>query len=172
MRKMVLLLTIIVFGAVGLSYGQTSKDAIKALKKLSAKVESGISYQKYREELGDTNAEVKLFLESKDANKDPQLALSVKKIMGNYQDAANLWGQFIESHSKLDFFDLDNAPEARKFYPSLIDAYQDALKKYPKAYDKVIKRPEMVAKRIIELKDLLAVIWGEASKELKKLSID
>ncbi len=163
-----LFLSVIFF--TGITYAQSGKEAFKALKKLEAKVEIGISYQKYRETLGDTNADVKLFLESNEAGNSPELSRSISKVMLNYKDAADLWGQYIESRGKLDFYDLDNPHEARQFYPDLIDSYQRILKKYPKAYDKVIVRPEMVHKRIINLNDILQVIWSEASKELKKAS--
>lgn len=82
MKRMLALILIVLFGSVGLAYGQTAKDAIKALKKLEAKTESGMSYQKYREALGDTNAEVKIFLESKAGKKITCISSIYKKDNG------------------------------------------------------------------------------------------
>ncbi|MHB8067360.1 MAG: hypothetical protein ACYDIC_05610 [Desulfobaccales bacterium] len=199
MKRMLALILVVLFGSVGLAYGQSAKDAVKALKKLEAKVESGMSYQKYREALGDTNAEVKLFLESKNAKKNPELANSIKKIMGNYQDAADLWKTIADHPERHATFSPDEKlsptnPGGLTYRPqwhvNLVETSKKMFKKYPKAYDKlkyygldgspqssqVVTSPltgkTLQAQKLISLEDFLAVIWGEASKELKKLSFD
>lgn len=185
MKRMLAVILIVLFGSIGIAYGQTAKDAIKALKKLEAKVESGMSYQKYREALGDTNAEVKLFLESKGAKKDIEQAKLIKKIMGNYQDAADLWKTIADHPARVPYFTPDEklSPTLREqWHINLVETSKRMFKKYPKAYDKLKKhREDMIGPlsgkplpfpKEISLEDFLAVIWGEASKELKKLSID
>jgi hypothetical protein len=183
MKKILVLIIIMLFALAGLAYGQSEKDAIKALKKLQAKIESGISYQKYREALGDTNSEVKLFLESKNATKDLALTQSIKKIMSNYQDAADLWQTIIEWPGRSPGFSPDEKPSPSiriPEYDKLIETSKRMFKKYPKAYDKCpsystyspILRKEITARRAITLDEFLAIIWDEASKEVKKLSID
>lgn len=182
MKKMLAVMLIVLFGSVGLAYGQSAKDAIKALKKLEAKVESGTSYKKYREDLGDANAEVKLFLESKAAKNDPSLALSIKKIMGNYQDAADLWSTIAAHPQRVPYFSPDEklSPTYREqWHTNLVETANKMFKKYPKAYDKcrVQRTSTFMGKtssfpKEISLDEFLSVIWGEASKELKKLSLD
>ncbi len=43
MKKMLVLIIVMLFGSVCLAYGQTAKEAYKALRKLDAKIEMGIS---------------------------------------------------------------------------------------------------------------------------------
>jgi hypothetical protein len=176
------LILIVLFGSVGLAYGQSAKDAVKALKKLEAKIESGTSYKKYREDLGDTNAEVKLFLESKAAKNDIALAQSIKKIMGNYQDAADLWKTIADEPQRVPYFspyEKINPNFREDWHVNLVETSQRMFKKYPQAYDKcrVQRKSEFMGKTSvfppeISLDEFLSIIWGEASKELKKLSLD
>ncbi len=185
MKKMLAVILIVLFGSVGLAYAQAAKDAIKAVKKLEAKVESGTSYKKYREDLGDANAEVKLFLESKAAKSDPALAQNIKKIMGNYQDAADLWSTIAAHPQRVPYFNPNEKLTPNydeQWHINLVETANKMFKKYPKAYDKMKKhRADSVgpltgkvipAEKEISLDDFLAVIWSEASKEVKKLSLD
>lgn len=185
MKKIFLITIFSIFGLIGLAFGQTEKDAIKSLKKLEAKIESGISYQRYREILGDTNAEVKLFLESKNAKKSPELNQSINKIMENYKDAAGLWQTIVNNPGRVPYFSPDekiNPYHRSEWHIKLVETAQRFFKKYPKSYDKVKKHREdsigpltgniIPAQKEISLDDFLGVIWNEASKELKKLSID
>jgi Sec-independent protein translocase protein TatA len=182
MKKMLAVILIVLFGTVGLAYGQAAKDAIKAVKKLEAKVESGTSYKKYREDLGDANAEVKLFLESKAAKKDPALAQSLKKIMENYQDAANLWKTIADHPARAPYFQPDEKltpTSEEQWHVNLVETSQRMFKKYPKAYDKLrVQRTSTFMGKTssfpkeISLNEFLSVIWTEASNEVKKLSLD
>lgn len=182
MKRMLAVILIVLFWSVGLAYGQSAKDAIKAVKKLEAKTESGMSYQKYREALGDTNAEVKLFLESKAAKKEPALAQSIKKIMENYQDAADLWKTIADHPARVPYFYPDeklSSTSEEQWHINLVETSRRMFKKYPKAYDKcrIQRKQEFMGKissfpKEISLDEFLSVIWGEALKEVKKLSID
>jgi hypothetical protein len=65
--KKLLLLAMALGLLVGLSsicYAQSAKEAVRALPKLQARVEAGISYRDYSPALGDALFEVKLFLQS------------------------------------------------------------------------------------------------------------
>lgn len=49
------------------AFAESTKEAIRALKKLEAKIEVGISYNDYSSALGGANFEVRMFLESPEA---------------------------------------------------------------------------------------------------------
>jgi hypothetical protein len=49
------------------AFAESAKEAIRALRKLEAKIEVGISYADYLTALGDANFEAKMFLESPEA---------------------------------------------------------------------------------------------------------
>jgi len=164
-------LSLIIMLLIGIAYGQSAQDAIKAVKKLDAKVESGMSYQKYREVLGDTNAEVKLFLESKNAKSDPGLTHSLKKIMENYQDAAELWQTIANAPQRVPYFKPDEQLSSTQWHINLVETSRRMFKKYPKAYD-MLRVQRAGFDKEISLNEFLSIIWGEASKEVKKLSLD
>jgi hypothetical protein len=79
----------------GIAFGQSAKDAFKALKKLEAKCQSGISYRDYGPALGDAKFEFNMFLESEEAKIKPELANSINKAMGHYIAAGTIWDTFL-----------------------------------------------------------------------------
>ena len=82
MKIFLLLFTIMLWTITiipSIAFGQSAKDAIRALKKLEARVEAGISYKDYAPALGDAKFEVNLFLESPEAKEMPRLSEAVKK---------------------------------------------------------------------------------------------
>lgn len=183
MNKLLSIALVIFIGITGVAFGQSGKDAFKALKKIEAKVEMGITYIKYREALGDANVELKSFLESPSAKKSPELARSISKVMGNYKDAADLWATIANHPGRVPYFSPDEKvnPGLRSgWHVNLVETAQKMFKKYPKAYDKVKKHREdsigpltgkvIPSQKEISLDDFLAVIWSDASKELKKAS--
>ncbi|MBM4273243.1 MAG: hypothetical protein FJ134_02110 [Deltaproteobacteria bacterium] len=165
-----IIIIIILFLSLSIySHAESHKEAIKALKKLEAKIEMGVNYQKYVEVLGETNAEVKLFLESKSSKKYPDIVTSINKIMDNYKDAAKLWSVIIDHPGRVSFFSPYDKPLPRGGYPYGYEIYSKLFTKYPKAYDKLSNYRNGFGKEIT-LNDFLSVIWNEAFKETKKLS--
>ena len=91
MRKTIGIALIILLGLCELALGQTGKDAFKSLKKVEAKIESGVSYQDYQQVIADTKHEVDMFLESSEANKNHQFAYHIKTSIDYYMTAENIW---------------------------------------------------------------------------------
>ena len=147
--------------ATGEAHGQSAKDAFKELKRIEAKVEVGITYQKYREALGDANVELKLFLESPAAKEVSELSVALTSAMEKYRDAGDLWALTIETR-RVPFF----SPNANPVVTGA--ALTDSLfKKYPAAKNKLQKYRAEFGPEITR-EDFVQVIWSEASSDLKK----
>ncbi|MGD0915062.1 MAG: hypothetical protein ABSB22_01280 [Thermodesulfobacteriota bacterium] len=86
----VLAFTMTIIFMVSICYGESAKEAVRALQKLQARVEAGISYRDYRPALGDALFEVKLFLSSPESKEKIELATAISKAMYYYQFAADL----------------------------------------------------------------------------------
>ena len=91
MRKTLGIALIILLGLSELALGQTGMDAFKSLKKVEAKIESGVSYQDYPQVLADAKHKVDMFLESSEAKKNPQFAYHIKTAMDYYMTAEDIW---------------------------------------------------------------------------------
>lgn len=155
-KKLLAVILIVLFGSVGLAYGQSAKDTYKALKKVEARVETGVTYKDYPQVISDAKAEVNIFLEGKDAKKNPQLAEHIKKAMDYYTTAGKIWSiKFALSSGTLDTPGTDNE-------------YGRAIKRlYPKA--KAEMSPSGEGQSYV-ISNVLSQIWVDASKEIKKAS--
>ena len=136
-------------------YAQSAKDALMGLKKLQTRCEAGISYRDYSNAVADAKFPVKLFLESSDANKSPELIESIIKVMKHYEFAGMVW---------------QNAFSNSALRGSLTKPMENVIiKQYPRA-DKDIKEGGAHSKDYgldFLLKEaVFAIIWDEASKEL------
>ena len=83
MKKLSIILSFlicIIFSFSQLSFAQSAKDAYYGLKKLQAKVKSGINHRDYSQAIGDANFAVTMFLESKSAKKQPELSDHLKRL--------------------------------------------------------------------------------------------
>lgn len=137
---------------------ESAKNAVRALKKLEARYQAGISYRDYAPALGDATFEVNMFMESDDSKKLESLAASIKKTLQYYAYANTLWGyQFTTSkENKEDYID-------NRFYDINSDIIKEFLKLYPEANKSVnfdfngTKMHYSVA---------IAYVFSAASKEL------
>ena len=143
--------------------GQSCKDVYKALKKIEAKTQIGISYIDYRRELGDVQYELNLFLEGKQAKQKPEITEHLKKAMMHYLNAAKVWEMTAEK-GNIGFY----SPYVKYANPTDIDKY--FFKIYPKALDKLSNIRGPGYEKEIYYTDLLTIIWNEASNELKKVA--
>jgi len=149
---------------------ESAKQAVRALKKLEARCQVGISYKDYGAVLGDAKFEVNLFLEGLEAKKRPRLAESVDKVMGHYEFAETVWrhkftgGRGVRETISLES-DLGQA--ILKFYPTANKDFKEggALVTFEKFSSKYYERTEYTA---IFVDAVLPIIWKEASDELKK----
>jgi hypothetical protein len=83
--------------------------------------------------------------------------------MENYKDALELWSIIFKFPGRQPLF---NPNESVQRYGH--ETYVKLFKKYPKAYDKLSSTMDQSEKEIT-LDEFLKVIWGEASREIKKL---
>lgn len=70
---------------------QSAILAYKALKKVEARTEVGVSRRDYPEVIAEAKVAVNLFLESPESKTVPELTQSLEKAMKHYTDASNLW---------------------------------------------------------------------------------
>jgi hypothetical protein len=141
--------------APSLVFGQSAKEAVVAFKKLQNKIETGISYRDYSPAVADAKFPAKLFLESAEAKKEPDLAESLSKIANHYDSAIAVW--------EYKFSGDRDCPSGWICEPIL----SNVKKIYPDA-------PSHIAgytrKPYMEISEVLLFIWGKASDELKMAS--
>jgi hypothetical protein len=103
MKKMLAVILIMLFGSVGLAYGQSAKDVYKAVKK--AELKSTGTQRDVDNAIADARTEVDLFRDSKEAKKNPeftkyienaltalreaQFAKEITKSLGDWQKSMN-----------------------------------------------------------------------------------
>lgn len=158
MKKMLALILIILFGFVGFAYGQSAKDAIEALQKLSSRCETGISYRDYSSALGETNFNVKSYLENPESDKNPKLKECLRKTWVHFLTAKEVW-------------DLRFARVGMAVIPELLTpgkgftgesdkvAMSQLISTYPELSQKV-------SDGYLALTDVVQIAWSSAAKEL------
>ena len=126
-------------------FADTSRDAIKALKKIEAYTQIGVSKTEYVAALRDAQFEVNLYfyLDNPDHKKEHELSALINQIMENYVFAGNLWKQG-------EWIHLREATELLKKHP---DISQDA---------------NIVQERTVQIQPAISFIWEKASADLKK----
>jgi len=138
--------------------GQSSKDSYRALKKLEAKIQAGISYKEYGPALGDAKLEVNLFSESPEAKEKSRLNEIFNKSMSHYEEAGMVWRyQFAASR-------LPSCMVPSEQGGNDSPLIQQILRSYPMARSKVDSMGRL------SYSDAIKAIWQEASEELKKAS--
>lgn len=173
-RILVVIMAIVAMGLmVGVAFGQSSKDTYKALKKLQARTETGISFKDYGPALGDAKVEVNMFLESAEAKQKPRLKEIFTKTMKHYEEAGNVWRyQFAGRGAPACMVTPDDSAmidQILRYYPSVrtkvesLDTYESVT------FDDAMrgkKRP--VHRDRLRYLDAIKAIWQEASNELQK----
>jgi hypothetical protein len=146
-------------GLAGVTFGQSANDAIKALKKLEAKTETGINYKDFATALADTKVEVESFVNSKQAKKKPGLAECLNKTLGHYM----LTNKIMNERN----FNRRMARESGNKYAELdsdvIKTDSPMGKMLMRQYPRI--KPD---KGMYFVEIVVPEIWKEASNELKK----
>ncbi len=159
MRRILSITLIIFMGLTGVAFGQSAKDAVKALKKLEAKTETGINYKDFATALADTKVEVESFVNSKQAKRNPELSECLNKTLEHYMLTNKIMNERIQN--------LRMARETGNKYAEIdsdvIDIGSPLGKMLMRQYPRI--KPHK-GKYFIEI--LIPEIWKEASKELKK----
>jgi hypothetical protein len=158
MRKTFSMALIILLGLTELALAQTANDVFKSLKKVEAKIEAGVSYQDYPQVLAKAKKEVSIFLESKEAKKNPQFANNIKTTMDYYMTANEIWD--VKYNCKddyvMDIIKIDN------------NCGRTIKRLYHNAKAEII--PGNLGPVYI-VSNILRNIFNDASKELKKASV-
>ncbi|MEW6614856.1 MAG: hypothetical protein AB1401_05265 [Thermodesulfobacteriota bacterium] len=187
------LMFIIVFSSIQV-FAESAKEAVRALKKLEAHIETGISLRDYSLALGDVKFEVNLFLESKDASNNLQLTELIKKIMSEYEDGKIIF----KAKRRGNYRYIDRIPEPSSSYSNLPAGlkklmedrrkleeqenqyYLTLLSKYPVSNKPIneggaigrdvsdIGKEKAKYGRVLELDKLLLIILNQASLDLKE----
>jgi hypothetical protein len=101
-KNLILYPFLIVLVLSSAAFAETAKDAIKALKRLEAKCQIGISYRDYTPALGDAKLDVNMYLESEEANNNKQLAEDISEAMAFYVYAKEIWEERFKKTSSED----------------------------------------------------------------------
>jgi hypothetical protein len=176
MKRAIICILVLLPGLVllaGTANAQSSKDAYKALKKLEARTQAGISYKDYGPALGDAKVEVNMFSESAEAKEKPRLKEIFNKAMGHYEEAGNVWRyQFAGRGAPPYMVSPDDSAminQIMRYYPSIRTKVKSTEFDEPTSYDdfkRGIKRK--VYRESLSYSDAIKAIWQEASEELKK----
>jgi hypothetical protein len=108
----------LVIGLTATSYAQSAKEAYEALSKIESKIEVGVSYQPYKDALGDAHHAVKKFLDSPDAKKVPQFTESIRKADMHFLTVAEMWERKIRKDGFI-YPDSSLGREITKTYPGI-----------------------------------------------------
>ncbi len=157
MRRILLVLVLLV-ASVAVCSAETAKDAVRALKKLEARCQAGISYRDYAPALGEAKFEVNMFLEGEEAKSTGELKTSIAKTMTHYLYLQKLWSRK-NSEFKYNMFMLDKDPygtmaEYFKLYPTA---------KSPKTGGGILSKNG----EFVYFSEAFSFVLNEASKELK-----
>lgn len=154
---------------------QSVKEAVRALQKLQARTEAGISRRDYAPALGDTRFEVNQFLQSSEAKVNPKLTASIIKTLNYYQMAADAWKYSNRDDVIPWVFIYGESPDGTPAGESAIKIHEYEFKSILEAFPE-IKEKNFASKENIELSKkvrgvptgvFLAIIWNGANKELK-----
>ena len=173
-RLTTLAMSLLMVGLMGEAVcAQSANDAYRALKKLEARVQAGISYKDYGPALGDAKFEVNLFAESPEAQEKPKLKETLGKTMAHYEEAGNVWGcQFAGRGAPPYMVSPDDAAlinQILRSYPAVRPMVESLEFDEPASYDdfkKGIKRKTF--RERLSYSAALKAIWQEASSELRK----
>lgn len=136
---------------------ESAKIAVKALKKLQARTQTGVSRGDFSSALGEANFEVNTFLESKEADNFPLLKISLQTAMAHYGNASTFWelrSTFIDEESYGHYY-------LSSQFSTLF------LSKYPEA-KKDINDGGVLSGGRVYFDSTIGYIFAEASKEITK----
>ncbi|HPN87618.1 MAG TPA: hypothetical protein PLA72_09515 [Smithellaceae bacterium] len=165
----------------------SSKDLIKAFKKLDARIQVGISYIDYVSSLGDIQYEFNEYLDSSEAKKKKDLTELLKRVMEDYKRAQivfkdTLQGPYMVYKQSPEYIEQLKArqdmvsksmlnssnkskPE-RDFYAMLLQEYPEANK--PKESGGALTGTSKSEESFLDANILLQFIWQDASMNLRK----
>jgi hypothetical protein len=124
-----------------------ARDALKSLRRLQAKVQTGISYRDYSPALADAKLDVSLFAESASAKKFPEFANLISQAIKHYDIANGLWKiKFAERYAWLT--DQDATQSLMAMYPEIARSKQTGVN--------------------LHIEESVMMIWRAASKDIEQ----
>lgn len=172
MKKIIFLSLLILLFIVPASYAQSAREAVKALKRVEARVDMGISYNEYLLAVADARVEVQMYLESQEARQKVELTNLIKKILDHYETAREVWRNKVSRTQDIGtvfghLICLNDDPEGA--------LGRRLLKRYPKAdrpvdHGGALTNSDHKKDRCQEVlvDNLIHIIWQEASGDLLK----
>jgi hypothetical protein len=122
-----------------------AKDALKSVRRLQAKVQTGISYRDYSPALADAKLEVTMFVESSSGKKLPEVAKLLSRAIGHYDIANSLWKiKFTERYAWLT--DKDVTKTLMAMYPEIAASKEERVN--------------------LHIEESVMMIWKAASKDI------
>jgi hypothetical protein len=149
-----------------------AKEALKGLKKLQVRVETGVSFKDYPTILSDARFEVRQFNDSTAAKQLPEVASAINSAIRHYERAKELWnykfaGKAVTNAVVSTDTDVQMAGGGlnvvRRVNPAR-EAYMDSL---ASDYGLVITAPDRDYKHLY-IDSTLAVIWAAGSKDIAR----
>ncbi|MDQ5987620.1 MAG: hypothetical protein CSYNP_03365 [Syntrophus sp. SKADARSKE-3] len=171
-RKTILLSILFLTLMASTVHGQSAIEAVKALKKLEARIGIGLTYKEYALNVADAKVEVSMFLESSAARHNRALADQIQKVLGHYETARSVW------HLKVT--KMEDFGTAFGHLMSLQEGEEGVmgrqlLQQYPQANKSVEKGGALTMGSFgsrgvneILVDHMISIIWKEASRELKE----
>lgn len=155
------------FSLPAISFCQSSKEAIRALKKLQAKIEIGIPYNDFCVALGDAKFKVDAFLESSEAKQKVKLASLIEKSLNHYVYAKSIWDLAIKGFKSISINPNEKTDDYYKknnlFIPSLLNAYPIIKTK--------ARKSEYSGENIcIRIEEVRQIVLAEAKENMKMAS--
>jgi hypothetical protein len=168
-----LLICIMCLLPISAAYAETANDAFRALKRLEAKCQSGISYKDFSLALGYSKFTLNMYLEEKDPSKSSSVTKSMLIAYDHYEFAKTMWD--FKFTSKMEII-----PTTSDWG---IDLSKIIFSRYPEAnrsttdggviYKSTLKLPDEAIKAGIKLDDdiyldgVVSYAFNKASSELK-----
>lgn len=109
-------------GANGINSSQSllaARQALGALKKLNARVSTGISHRDYPAVLSDATFEVRQFTDSRDAQEMPEVTEALKRALQHYVFAQRLWDLKFAGTGRTWISSFDFIPEPDGLFSSI-----------------------------------------------------
>jgi hypothetical protein len=169
-----------------LAYGQTFPEALRAIKKLEAKTTVGTGFNSYLDSLGNVKFEVNQFLESDEGKSNLELGNGLKKILGHYEMAGNLWMQKTKSRIigkrslRPEVTDpaisahLREIPRERnRLIQQQNNLIDEILSLYPELNKKIADGGAIINPSVssLDLGIAIKIIWAKAAEEIESLPV-
>lgn len=125
-----------------------SKEILRAFRKMEAKTQTGISYRNYPEPLSNLRFELTEFIRSSGGKYNQSFNSALISAMKHFEYAVNAWD-----------FGISKGGGSRKIPLQYMSSeYYSEAEKYTE---------NVFGSKYIKYDDLLSVIWGAASQEIK-----